>query len=168
MVSPAGRASLPVAVTALLAALSGCAEQKPCAGVEVESGIGVYFVQDGYDGLAGASAELCAGDECVRSVMKEEDVTKVVLGLPDDVDPDRIPVRFRVTRAGDREPFIDDSVDTKLRHTSDGCGGGAYNAGLGFTKEGGLVPTVTKEVADAWIRQVKERATASPDPTESP
>jgi hypothetical protein len=103
--------------------MTGCAEQKPCAGVGVESGIGVYFVPTGYDDLTGATADLCTGDECVRKPVEEVEITKVRLGLADDADPDGVPVRFRVTRAGAKTPFIDDSVDTKLSHTSDGCGG---------------------------------------------
>ncbi|MFJ3795501.1 hypothetical protein ACIPSJ_04370 [Streptomyces sp. NPDC090088] len=144
---------------ALLVGLSGCAgSAEPCAGVGVVTQVGVFFAQDGYDGLAGASVRLCAHGRCVEDRIPAEDVTSVNLPLPDDIGPDLGTVRFRVTRKGSTKPFIDASTDKRLSHQSDGCGGGAYNGALAFTKEGGLTATVPKSVSDAWIKQVRTAA----------
>ncbi|WP_437070708.1 hypothetical protein [Streptomyces sp. enrichment culture] len=164
----AGRASLPIAVAALLAAVSGCAEQQPCAGVGVVPGVVVYVEPAGYDGLSGATAELCVDGECVRHPVGAEGITKVSSDLPDGVDPDRVTVRLRVTRAGATAPFVDDTVDKKLSFQSDECGGGARRGGLAFTKEDGLTPAVPKKVGEAWMRQIRAEATAPPDPSLSP
>ncbi|MFD8999685.1 hypothetical protein ACFV0T_01655 [Streptomyces sp. NPDC059582] len=149
-------------VAVLIAGLSGCADTGACAGVGVVSQVGVYVVQDGYDDLAGASWELCTRGKCVRGEFEQEAVTQANLVLPDDVDPDTDPVRFRVTGAGATKPFIDDSVDVKLLHQSDNCGGGGYSRGLAYTKEAGLLPSVPKEVSAAWLEQRESEATAEP------
>ncbi|MGW7243133.1 hypothetical protein [Streptomyces sp. NPDC054804] len=47
-------------------------------------------------------------------------------------------------------PEIDASADVKLYHQSDGCGGGAYNRGLAFPKEGGLTTKIPESVRAAW------------------
>ncbi|MEU6373731.1 hypothetical protein [Streptomyces sp. NPDC046909] len=156
------RAYGPVVAAVSLAALSGCAGSLPCAGVGVVSQVGVYVVQDGYGGLAGASYELCSRGECVKGVFEEEGVSQVHLPLPDDVGPGSGPVRLRVTRAGAGTPLVDDSVDVKLLHQSDGCGGGGYSRGLALTAKDGLLPSVPKEIGKAWYRQLKAEATADP------
>ncbi|MFI6009451.1 hypothetical protein ACIBAG_11555 [Streptomyces sp. NPDC051243] len=155
------------AVVAGVAGASGCAGTQLCAGVGVVSEVGVYVVQDGYDGLAGASYELCTRGECVEGEFGQERVSRLTLRLPDDVDPDTAPVRLRVTRDGATTPVIDDSVDVKLLHQSDGCGGGAYNRALAFAKEDGLMPDVPKNISAAWLRQVRSGATASAGPSVS-
>lgn len=167
MVRTSRRAHFRVVAAALLAAVTGCSAPEVCAGVGVESGIGVMFVQEGYADLAGASYELCTRGECVEGEVKQDGVTKVELPLPEDVDPGTAPVRFRVTRDGATAPLIDDSVAVKLRHQSDGCGGGAYNRGLAFTKEDGLTPDVPKKISEAWLRQLRSQATAAPEPSAS-
>ncbi|MER6347692.1 hypothetical protein ACWC10_17055 [Streptomyces sp. NPDC001595] len=146
---------------ALLASLSACADARPCAGVGTVSGVSVYFVQDGYDRLPGASWKLCTRGECVEGEVRQESVTKAEIRLPDDVDPDAAPVRFSVTRNGAATAFIDDSVELKLRPQSDGCGGGSHTAALAFTKETGLRPDVPEKVSKAWFHQVRALATAT-------
>ncbi|MFF7474966.1 hypothetical protein [Streptomyces sp. NPDC008092] len=144
---------------ALLAALSGCAGNAvPCAGVGVVAHVDVLLAQDGYDGLAGASVRLCAHDRCVEDRIPAEDVTSVSLPLPDDIGPDLGTVRFQVTRKGSTKPLIDASADKRLSHQSDGCGGGAYNGALAFTKEDGLTATIPKAVSDAWAKQIRTAA----------
>ncbi|MEV5846770.1 hypothetical protein AB0M32_32880 [Streptomyces sp. NPDC051985] len=92
--------------------------------------------------LVGTAVRLCAHDRCVEDRIPAEDVTSVNLPLPDGIGPDLGTVRFRVTREGSTEPFIDASTDKRLSHQSDGCGGGAYNGALAFTKESGLTGSV--------------------------
>ena len=156
--------------TAVLPALvSGCADGRVCAGWGVVSQVGVYFVQDGYDELAGASYELCTRGECVKGELKQEGINQIDVRLPNDIGPDAAPVRFRVTRQGATTPFIDESVDVKLLHQSDGCGGGGYSRGLAFTKEDGLMKSVPKSVSAAWLKQHMDEATALPtDATTTP
>ncbi|WP_319114946.1 hypothetical protein [Streptomyces caniscabiei] len=128
------------------------------------SQVGVYVVQDGYSDLAGATYELCTRGECAKGELKERGIAHVTVGLPDDVDPDIAPVCLRVTRAGAAKPFIDDSVDVKLIHTSDGCGGG-YSQGLAYSEEDGLLPNVPKGIGKAWAQHRTAEATAGPSPT---
>ncbi|MFB7335998.1 hypothetical protein ACFC00_30880 [Streptomyces adustus] len=162
MVIPIRYARVIGGVAALIAGLSGCADTGACAGVGVVSQVGVYVVQKGYDDLAGASWELCTRGKCVRGEFEQEAVTDASLTLPDDVDPDTAPVRFRVTRVGVAKPLIDDSVDVRLLHQSDNCGGGGYTRGLAYTKEDGLLPSVPKKVLAAWLEQHESEATAEP------
>ncbi|WP_031483229.1 hypothetical protein [Streptomyces bicolor] len=168
MVIRIGYARVLGGVAAMVAGVSGCAGTQVCAGVGVVSEVGVYVVQDGYDGLAGASYELCTRGECVKGEFRQEGVSHVSLRLPDDVDPDTAPVRLRVTRDDATTPVIDDSVDVKLLHQSDGCGGGAYHRALAFAKEDGLMPEVPKNISAAWLQQVRSGATAAADPSVSP
>ncbi|WP_060886122.1 hypothetical protein [Streptomyces caniscabiei] len=154
-------------VAALLVGLSGCVDSSICAGLDVVSQVGVYVVQDGYSDLAGATYELCTRGECAKGELKERGIAHVTVELPDDVGPDTAPVRLRVTRAGAARPFIDDSVDVKLIHHSDGCGGGGYSQGLAYTKEDGLLPNVPKGIGEAWVQQRTAEATADPSPTAS-
>ncbi|MEW2513957.1 hypothetical protein [Streptomyces sp. NPDC046870] len=156
---------MPAVVALVLAALSGCSQEGPCAGYDVVSGVGVMFDRKGYVDLAGGSYELCARGECVRGELpRRERITHVSLPLPHDVDPDSGPVRFRVTRQGEIRPMIDASVDVRLIRQTDGCGSSAYNRGLAFSKEQGLATRVPKAVGDAWSRQVGSQATVDPDP----
>ncbi|KUM86440.1 hypothetical protein AQI94_21930 [Streptomyces pseudovenezuelae] len=145
-----------VAVTA-----SACSSSKPCAGVGVTSQIGVMFLQQGYTDLAGASYELCAGGKCVKDKLEQEDITRINLPLPDDVDADLGTVRFRVTPKGSGSPEIDASSDVKLTRQSDGCGGGAYSRGLAFTKDGGLTTKIPSRVTAAWRDHLKSLASPS-------
>ncbi len=167
MVTMARHARVLGGVAALLVGLSGCADSSTCAGVEVVSQVGVYVVQDGFGDLAGATYELCTRGECAKGEMQQQGISNLAVGLPDDVDPDTAPVRLRVTRAGAAKPFIDDSVDAKLVHQSDGCGGGGYSQALAYTKEDGLLPNVPKEIGKAWVEQRTAEATADPSPTAS-
>lgn len=96
---------------------------------------------------------------------RQEALSHANLPLSDDVDPDTAPVRFRVTCAGATTPFVDDSVDVKLRHQSDGCGGGGRSRAPALTKEDGLLPSVPKKVSAAWTRQIRGEATAPPTPS---
>jgi hypothetical protein len=165
MVRPSRRARFPAVAAALLAAVTGCSAPKVCAGVGVASGVGVMFLHEGYAGLAGASYELCARGKCAKGELKQEEITRVNLPLPDDVDPDAGPVRFRVTRKNDTRPLIDASTDVKLTHQSDGCGGGAYNRGLAFTKEGGLTVKIPAKVTEAWRGHLESLAAPSESPS---
>lgn len=161
MLNPVRYARVSGSAVALLVGLSGCAgNTEPCAGVGVVAEVGVFFAQDGYDGLAGASVRLCAHGRCVEDRIPAEDITNVRLPLPDDIGPDLGTVRFQVTRKGSTKPFIDASTDKRLSHQSDGCGGGAYNGALAFTKEGGLTGTVPKSVSVAWSKQLRAQAIA--------
>jgi hypothetical protein len=162
-----GRARGIAAGTVLLAAVSGCSYPSDCAGADVVPGVGVMFLRKGYGDLAGAAYELCARGTCVKGVLQQEDITRVRFRLPDDVDPDSGPVRFRVTRKGGFEPVIDASTGVKLVLRSDGCGSGAYTRGLAFTKEGGLTTKVPKSLSRAWVEQVRSQATAEPGPSPS-
>jgi hypothetical protein len=144
---------------ALLAAAPGCASPEPCAGVGVTSGVAVMFQREGSGAPAGASYELCTRGECVKGVLPEEDVTRLNLRLPDDVDPDRSPVRLRVRREDGGDPVVDASLDVKLERQSDGCGGGAWNRGLSYTEAGGLVPEIPRKLHEAWLRQLDRRGT---------
>ncbi|MGW1497389.1 hypothetical protein ACWCQW_02160 [Streptomyces mirabilis] len=159
-----------VGVSALLAIVSACtSSSQPCAGVGVTSGVGVMFLREGYGDLVGASYELCARGTCAKGELQQEDITRVNLGLPDDVDPDGGTVRFRVTPKGSTSPEIDASTDVKLIRQSDGCGGGAYNRGLAFTEKGGLTTKIPPSVTAAWRRHLKELAAPSTGATtESP
>ncbi|MFG2379459.1 hypothetical protein [Streptomyces avermitilis] len=169
MVRRTTRLRVLVCVSALLAGVSACASPRPCAGVGVESGVGVMFLREGYGDLAGASYELCARGRCAKGELRQEDLTRVHLGLPDDVDPDGGTVRFRVTRKGGTSPVIDASADVRLTRQSDGCGGGAYNRGLAFTKKGGLTTKIPRSVTAAWREQVRElRSPSTGATTESP
>ncbi|MEU6667004.1 hypothetical protein [Streptomyces sp. NPDC046727] len=163
-----GRAGFLAVGTALLAASSGCADTNICAGWDVVPGVGVMFDRAGYGDLQGASYELCARGECTEGRLRQERITHVNLPLPDDVDPDAGPVRFRVTREGAARPVVDASADVRLTHESDGCGGGAYTRGLAFTREGGLTTKVPKSLSDAWMRQVRSEATSDPEPSPDP
>ncbi|MDX3615693.1 hypothetical protein [Streptomyces europaeiscabiei] len=167
MVTTARHARVLGGAAALLVGLSGCVDSSTCAGIDVVSQVGVYVVQDGYGDLAGATYELCTRGECAKGELEQTGIANVTVGLPDDVDPDTAPVRLRVTRAGAAKPFIDDSVDVKLAHQSDGCGGGGYSQGLAYTKEDGLLPNVPKEIGKAWVQQRTAEATADPSPTAS-
>jgi hypothetical protein len=162
MVGPAVRLRVVLVVLGLFAAVCACAGPAPCAGVGVVSGVGLMFPHEGYDNLAGASYELCSRGECVKGKLPREDITKVHLPLPADVDPDTAPVRFRVTRKGAAGPVIDATADVKLARQSDGCGGGGYSRGLAFTTGGGLTPKVPPGLWEAWVKQGEEPATASP------
>ena len=165
MVGPIRRAGLLSVGAALLAAGSGCSYGGPCAGYDVASGVGVLFDHRGYGDLTGGSYELCARGECAEGTLRRERITDVSLPLPRDVDPDSGPIRFRVTRKGERRPVVDTSVDVRLTHQTDGCGSSAYTRGLAFTKEGGLTAKVPKALSDAWGKQVRARATAESDPS---
>jgi hypothetical protein len=129
-----------------------------------------WFVHQGYGDLGGAFFELCARGTCTRGELRPEGITDVQLPLPHDVDPGAGPIRFRVTRKGATRPVIDASADVKLTFQSDGCGGGDYNRGLAFTKEGGLTAKIPRAVSEAWGEQVRSRATSTsgPDPSPSP
>lgn len=96
-----------------------------------------------------------------------EGITKLNLSLPDDVDPDASPVRFRVTRKSAGRPAIDATADVKLARQSDGCGGGGYSQGLAFTKGGGLTTKIPPGLWEAWVKQGEEPATASPSAGET-
>jgi hypothetical protein len=151
-----------VGVAALLTTVSACTSpSQPCAGVGVTSGVSVMFLRDGYSDLAGASYELCARGKCVKGELQQEDITRVNLGLPDDVDPDHGTVRLRVTPKGSTSPEIDASTDVKLTRQSDGCDGGAYSRGLAFTKKGGLTTKIPPSVTAAWRQHLKELAAPS-------
>ena len=160
MTRPAGPTVVLIGVSALLAAASGCADSRICAGVGVVSGIGVMFLHQGYDRLAGASYELCTRGECVKGALQEGDITKVNLPLPDDVDPSAAPAHFRVTREGATAPVVDAAVDVKLAFQSDGCGGGAYNGGLAFTRETGLTTKIPANVSAAWLAHIRSLDTS--------
>ncbi|MFG3165723.1 hypothetical protein [Streptomyces sp. NPDC048200] len=149
-----------VSVVAMTASACG-SSPKPCAGVGVTSQIGVMFLERGYNDLEGASYKLCAGDRCVKGHVEQADITHLTLPLPDDVDPDVGTVRFRVTPRGSGSPEIDASSDVKLTRQSDGCGGGAYNRGLAFTKEGGLTTKIPPSVSTAWREHIKSLASPS-------
>ncbi|MFJ8493555.1 hypothetical protein ACIRBZ_35200 [Streptomyces sp. NPDC094038] len=98
MRNPVRYARVAAGAVTLLVGLSGCAANaEPCGGVGVVAQVGVFFAQDGYDGLAGASVRLCAHGRCVEDRIPAEDVTNVRLPLPDDVGPDLGTVRFRAT-----------------------------------------------------------------------
>ncbi|WP_181805223.1 hypothetical protein [Streptomyces shenzhenensis] len=142
--------------------VSACGSSQACGGVGVVAGVGVYVVHEGYGDLAGASVELCAKGKCVKDRLRDEEITSVNLPLPDDVGPDIGTVRLRITDPGAGKPLVDASAEKKLTHQSDGCGGGAYNGALAFTKEEGLTATVPKNVSAAWHKQLMERATAEP------
>jgi hypothetical protein len=159
-----------VGVAALLAAASACTyTSPPCAGVGVVAGVGLMFLQEGYGDLAGASYELCARGKCAKGELRQEAITHVSLGLPDDVDPDSGTVRFRVTPKGSTSPEIDASADVRLTLQSDGCGGGAYNRGLAFTKSGGLTTKIPPSVSAAWREHIDElRSPSAGATTESP
>ncbi|MFF9085835.1 hypothetical protein ACF1BE_05375 [Streptomyces sp. NPDC014991] len=161
------RAGLPAVGAALLAALSGCSQGEACAGYGVVSGVGVTFDRQGYGDLTGGSYELCARGACAKGTLRRERITHVGLPLPHDVDPASGPVRFRVTRKGEGRPFVDTTADVRLTHETDGCGGGAYNRGLAYTKKQGLTTKIPKAVSDAWSRQVGSLATADPGPSPS-
>ncbi|MET7692764.1 hypothetical protein ABZT06_33170 [Streptomyces sp. NPDC005483] len=150
-----------VIVSAVAVTASACSSSKPCAGVGVTSQVGVMFLQQGYTDLAGTSYELCAGGTCVKDRLEQEDITRVSLPLPGDVDPDLGTVRFRVTPNGSSSPEIDASTDVKLTRRSDGCGGGAYSQGLAFTKEGGLTIKIPSSVTVAWRDHLKSLASPS-------
>ncbi len=153
---------------ALLLAVSACtASAVPCAGVGVDSGVSLLFLRDGYGDLTGASYELCARGECVEGTLPPERVTRLRLALPRDVDPARGPVRLRVTPWQSDDPVIDASTEVGLTYQSDGCGGGAYNRGLAFTKEDGLLTKVPEWVLEAWLAGL-EGPPASPSSTPSP
>ncbi|MEU5887885.1 hypothetical protein ABZ835_13780 [Streptomyces sp. NPDC047461] len=158
-----GRVCVPAVTAVVLAGATGCAFQEPCTGVGVRSWVGVYVVQDGYGGLAGASYELCTRGECVKGEFRREAVSGANLPLPNDVDPDTAPVRLRITRAGATTLLVDDSVDVKLLHRSDGCGG--WSGTLALTEEDGLLTSVPKKVSAAWTRQLRSEAAAPPAPT---
>ncbi|MER7836544.1 hypothetical protein ABTY98_11650 [Streptomyces sp. NPDC096040] len=143
-----GAAVIAVVVTA--SACGGGSTPGACGGVGVTSGVGVMFLHRGYTDLVGASYELCARGKCVKGELKQEAITRVSLPLPTDVDPDSGTVRFRVTPKGSRSPEIDAATDVELTHQSDGCGGGAYNRWLAFTKEGGLTTKIPASVTAAW------------------
>ncbi|MEU1512554.1 hypothetical protein ABZ490_10395 [Streptomyces sp. NPDC005811] len=169
MIGRVNRLGPAAGAAALLTGLSGCADPELCAGWGVVTEVGVYFVQDGYGDLAGASAEVCTRGECDKGPLRREGVSRVFLTLPEDPDPDAAPVRFRVTRKGATTPFIDASVEVKLLRQSDGCGGGGYSRALAFTKEDGLLKSVPKAVSAAWMKQVRGAATAPPtDATTTP
>ncbi|MDX2697664.1 hypothetical protein PV416_24140 [Streptomyces ipomoeae] len=159
-----------IAAPALLLAVSACTSSAvPCAGVGVDSGVSLMFVREGYGDLVGASYELCARGECVDGTLPPENVTRLRLMLPLDVDPDSGPVRFRVTPVRGTEPVIDASTDVELRHQSDGCGSGAYNRALAFTKEDGLLGEVPASVMKAWREDLERPApSTSPAPSASP
>ncbi|MEU6272045.1 hypothetical protein ABZ871_06430 [Streptomyces populi] len=128
----------------------------------------VLFGRQGYGDLTGAVAELCTRGACARERLENEDITNLRLSLPDDVNPDPGPVRFRVIRKGEAQPVIDRSVDVRLTRQSDGCGGGAYGRGLAFTEDKGLTAKIPKALRVAWGEQVREQANAMPDPSTSP
>ncbi|MFD7880247.1 hypothetical protein ACFV5G_40315 [Streptomyces sp. NPDC059766] len=109
----------------------------------------------------GECSDAWAG-KCARGEFKQEAVTDASVTLPDDVDPDTAPIRLRVTRVGAAKPLINDSVDVRLLHQSDNCGGGGYTRGLAYTKEDGLLPSVPKKVLAAWLEQHESEATAEP------
>ncbi|MFE0388742.1 hypothetical protein ACFW1F_32390 [Streptomyces bungoensis] len=159
------RLGFPGAAVAFVIAISGC-EGSPgaCAGVGVESGVSVMFLREGYADLAGASYELCARDRCIKGKLAREDISRVSLPLPDDVDPDRGPVRFRVTPEGSTSPEIDTVSEVRLKRQSDGCGGGAYNRGLAFTKDDGLITRIPPSVSRAWHEHLKSLASPSESP----
>ncbi|MEV7322634.1 hypothetical protein [Streptomyces sp. NPDC093970] len=148
---------------ALVAGLSGCAyDTTACAGVGVVAHVGVFFAQEGYGDLAGASVRLCANGRCVEDRLRKESVSTIDLPLPDDIGRDLGTVRFRVTPEGGTTPLVDASAHKKLDFQSDQCGGGAYNGGLAFTKEGGLTAEIPKSVSKALRRQIMDRATGAP------
>ncbi|MFC0055330.1 hypothetical protein [Streptomyces actinomycinicus] len=159
------RAGLVVVGAALMAAASGCHGDAPCAGYGVVSGVGVLFDHRGYGDLTGGSYQLCARGECVKGALRRERITNVRLSLPRDVDPGSGPIRFRVTRKGEGKAVIDTSVDARLIHQTDGCGSNAYSRGLAFTKATGLTTKIPKSLSDAWMKQIRSLATASPDPS---
>ncbi len=152
------------AVSAVAAAASACTpnSQQACAGWGVESEISLMFLQEGYTGLAGASYELCARGRCTDGELKQEDLTRVHLRLPEDADPHSGPVRFRVTRRGSDSPVIDASSDVRLTYQSDNCGGGAYNRSLAFTKADGLTTKIPPSVTAAWRHQAEAPDSPSP------
>ncbi|MFF7644226.1 hypothetical protein [Streptomyces canus] len=167
MVTRVTRPRVLVGVSTLLMAVSACGSPQACGGVGVVAKVGVYFAQESYGDLAGASVRLCANGRCVEHRLRNETVSSITLRLPDDIGPDLGTVRFQVTRKGGNEPLIDASAEKKLTFQSDECGGGVYNEGLAFTKENGLTAKIPKSVSAAWHKQVMERATAEPASSES-
>ncbi|MET8811386.1 hypothetical protein ABZW47_05225 [Streptomyces sp. NPDC004549] len=147
-------------VLVLLVAATGCARGEACAGWGTVAGVGVMFRQAGHGDLTGAVAELCARGECVRSRLREEEITRVNLRLPEDVDPDAGTVRLRVTPAGAARPVIDASATVPLTLQSDGCGGGSCNRGLALTGDGVLTTKIPRSLAEDWSAQIRGRATA--------
>lgn len=154
MVGLVRRLRVLVGVAVLFLAVSACGDPGVCAGVGVTSGVGVMFLHEGYDGLAGASYELCTRGTCAKGELRQEEITQVNLPLPDDVDPDASPLRFRVTVEGATRPVVDATTDVKLTRQSDGCGGGAYSRGLAFTRDGGLTLKIPRSVSAVWVRHV--------------
>lgn len=161
MVKRTVRLTVLAAVSVVAMTASACSSSKPCAGVGVTSQIGVMFLQRGYTDLAGASYELCAGSRCGKGHLEQEDITRISLRLPDDVDEHLGTVRFRVTPKGSTRPKIDASTDVKLTRQPDGCGGGAYSKGLAFTKEDGLTTKIPPSVSAAWHRHLDSLASPS-------
>jgi hypothetical protein len=157
-----------VGVSTLLMAVSACGSSQACGGVGVVAAVRVYFAQEGYGDLAGASVRLCANGKCVEHRLRNEAISSVTLRLPDDIGSDLGTVRFQVTRKGGNEPLIDASAEKKLTFQSDECGGGVYNGGLAFTKENGLTAKIPESVSAAWHRQIMERAHAEPVSAASP
>ncbi|MEW2130908.1 hypothetical protein [Streptomyces sp. NPDC005435] len=148
-------------VLMLLVAATGCARGgTACAGWGTEAGVGVLFRQAGHGQLAGAVAELCARGACVRSRLRDEEITRVSLRLPEDVDPGPGPVRLRVTPAGAARPVIDASAEVPLTRQSDGCGGGSYHRGLALTEDGALTTRIPKSLGEDWMKQLRGRTTA--------
>lgn len=161
MVRRTVRLTVLAAVSVVAMTASACSSPKPCAGVGVTSQIGVMFLQRGYTDLAGASYELCAGGRCGKGHLAQEDITRISLRLPDDVDEHLGTVRFRVTPKGSNHPEIDSSTDVRLTRQPDGCGGGAYSEGLAFTKEGGLTTKIPPSVRAAWRKHLESLASPS-------
>ncbi|MGW5101461.1 hypothetical protein [Streptomyces sp. NPDC004100] len=146
-------------VLVLLVAATGCARGEACAGW-ARWRASASCSEAGHGDLTGAVAELCARGECVRSRLREEEITQVTLRLPEDVDPDAGPVRLRVTAAGAARPVIDASATVPLTLRSDGCGGGSYHRGLVLTGDGVLTAKIPRSLAEDWAAQVRGRATA--------
>ncbi|MGW5371631.1 hypothetical protein ACWER6_30285 [Streptomyces sp. NPDC004009] len=155
------RPTVLAAVSVVAMTASACSSPKPCAGVGVTSQIGVIFLRRGYTDLAGASYELCAGGRCGKGHLAQEDITRISLRLPDDVDEHLGTVRFRVTPEGSNHPEIDSSTDVKLTRQPDGCGGGAYSEGLALTEEGGLTTKIPPGVRAAWRKHLESLASPS-------
>ncbi|MFE2537122.1 hypothetical protein [Streptomyces sp. NPDC059371] len=99
-----------------------------------------------------------------QSICGTQGIANLRLSLPDDVNPDSGPVRFRVIRKGGARPVIDRSADVRLTRQSDGCGSGAYGRELVLTKDEGLTTKIPKSLQIAWGKQVREQAAAMPDP----
>ncbi|MEW1721447.1 hypothetical protein [Streptomyces sp. NPDC093109] len=140
------RKSLIGATAALLIPLAvGCAPSTlSCAAEPAPSSATVRWLEAEHPQFDGATAELCAGDSCVREKPASQDIVRLSVDIPEDSAGSRMKIRLRVFPSGAKEPAIDRSITVLPKKRADVCGEpGGSGVMLDLTSDGELTTKIS-------------------------